>query len=252
MSIQSIREASKYRWQTLRDDSGVLVLFSGGQDSATVLAWALERFQRVETVGFDYGQKHSVELTVRSELRRSICQLRSPWESRLGMDHVIKIDLVGQITANKSGLDQAPATPTRSYAAGKSYILARNLIFLALSANVAERRALTHLACGVSETEYSGYPDCRANSIQTMQVAINASSGLRFTIHCPLMHLDKAGVWTFASSLGGNQLVEMLRTQTHTCYEGQRSILHEWGFGCGECPACKLREKGWSDFLSVT
>lgn len=229
--------------------SGVLVLFSGGQDSATVLAWALEKYNRVETIGFAYGQGHAVEMAVRSELRRAICHHRTVWQTRLGMDHVVQIDLVSQITGCRPGLDQTRES-TPDHAAGKSYIVARNLLFLALSANIADRRNLSNLACGVSETEYSGYPDCRASALQATQDAINASSDRQFTIQAPLMQLTKAGVWTLAHNLGGDLLVEIIRTQTHTCYEGERTHLQTWGYGCGKCPACKLRAKGWDEFCS--
>jgi 7-cyano-7-deazaguanine synthase len=223
-----------------------LVLFSGGQDSTTVLAWALSRYDRVETVGFEYGQKHSVEME-RRPVVRSILQGKFPdWRKRLGPDHLVTVDLIGQIAGNIAPF-QEDATGARRFP-GKRYIPGRNLIMISMSASVAFRRGIAKLACGTSETEYSGYPDCRRRTMLAVEAAISESSGLKFEIECPLMDLDKAGVWRLARTLGGDALIEIIRTETHTCYEGSRDELHEWGYGCSRCDACRLREKGWREF----
>ncbi len=232
------------------ENSSAIVLFSGGQDSTTVLAWALDRFERVETVGFAYGQKHIVEMDQRPKVRDSLRRLSVAWDHRLGPDHVVQLDLINQIAANiprveKFGHDQG------SFLGGR-YIPGRNLMMLAMTASIALRRDIRVLACGASETEYSGYPDCRRSSIDAIQYAIRASAGLAFTIECPLMNLDKAGVWRLAESLGGDALVQIVREQTHTCYSGDRSNLSDWGYGCGNCDACRLRQKGWIGFRGNT
>jgi len=230
------------------NSDAALVLFSGGQDSATCLAWALDRYMRVETVAFRYGQKHSIELDCRIILRRLIAEASPKWQPRLGADHVLDLDLIGQLSGRRihSHPDYPPIE--KQYGAGAAYIPGRNLLFLSMSASVAFRRNISVLVCGASETEYSGYPDCRETSLNCVKDAINACSGLMFGIECPLMVLNKAGVWRLALSLGGEGLVETIRVHSHTCYAGHRSTLHKWGYGCGECTACWLREKGWSEF----
>jgi 7-cyano-7-deazaguanine synthase len=216
-----------------------LVLFSGGQDSTTVLAWALSQFEHVETIGFLYGQKHAVEIVQRPTILSSLSKLND-WSSRLGPDHIIKLDLIEQIATS--------IAPSAHVPFGKRYIPGRNLIMLSMSASVAIRRDIRTLACGASETEYSGYPDCRRASMTAAAKAISQSSGIVFEIECPLMDLNKAGVWNLAQSLGGDALVRVIREETHTCYEGSRTTLHQWGYGCSQCAACRLREKGWKEF----
>ncbi len=229
--------------------SAALVSFSGGQDSTTALAWALDRYETVETIGFQYGQKHLVEMGQRPVIRDAISGLSSKWQKRLGPDHVVELDLIGQIAGKNI---QSPAghalVAGGGFAAGNRYIPGRNLIMLSMSASVAFRRDIRALVCGTSETEYSGYPDCRNESMKSVENAICLSSGLDFTIECPLMWLDKAGVWDMAHSLGGRELVEIIREDTHTCYMGARDVRYEWGYGCKSCDACRLREKGWFEF----
>lgn len=222
-----------------------LVLFSGGQDSTTVLAWALTRYDRVETVGFRYGQKHSVEMKQRPAIRAHLQEQFPDWGTRLGPDHVVSVDLVGQIAGNIE-----PALENASKFSRKKYIPGRNLIMISMSASIAFRRSLGTIACGTSETEYSGYPDCRRQTMLSIENAIREASGLGFVLECPLMDLDKAGVWSLAEALGGIKLVELVRQETHTCYEGVRDALHAWGYGCSICDACRLREKGWQEFTS--
>jgi 7-cyano-7-deazaguanine synthase len=228
--------------------SAALVSFSGGQDSTTALAWALTRYQIVETVGFRYGQKHIVEMERRPVIRGAIAEMNSIWKRRLGPDHVIELDLIGQIAATISSPTGHPQIGGEGFAAGRRYIPGRNLIMLSMCASVAFRRDIRTLVCGVSETEYSGYPDCREASMKAIETAINLSSGLVFTVECPMMWLDKAGVWELAYSLGGQQLVSMVKEDTHSCYSGSREVRHDWGYGCGTCDACRLREKGWREF----
>jgi len=229
--------------------SAALVSFSGGQDSTTALAWALSRYENVETVGFRYGQKHHVELEQRPVIRKAIVELVRDWKNRLGPDHVVHLDLIGQIAGkNIASPPEHALIAGEGFEAGSRYIPGRNLIMLSMCASVAFRRDIRVLVCGASETEYSGYPDCRNESMNAIERAISLSSGFDFKIECPLMWLDKARVWELANSLGGRQLVEIIRKDTHTCYLGSREEFHEWGYGCGTCPACRLRAKGWQDF----
>jgi 7-cyano-7-deazaguanine synthase len=230
--------------------SAALVSFSGGQDSTTSLAWALSRYKSVETVGFRYGQKHLVEMECRPIIRSAIAQMDPSWKARLGPDHIIELDLVGQMAKNIRSPSNYIPIPGEGIEAGSRYIPGRNLVMLSMCASVAFRRNLGVIVCGTSETEYSGYPDCRNDSMRAVEAAINLSSGKQFKIECPLMWLDKKGVWELAEKLGGSSLVSIIQDDTHTCYQGLRDNKHDWGFGCGECPACKLRAKGWQEFTT--
>jgi 7-cyano-7-deazaguanine synthase len=227
-----------------------LVSFSGGQDSTTSLAWALSRYKTVETVGFQYGQKHLVEMNCRPVIREALAELNPIWKERLGPDHIVELDLIGQIAKNISSPADYTPIPGEGFEAGTRYIPGRNLVMLSMCASVAFRRNLGALVCGTSETEYSGYPDCRNTSMKAVETAINMSSGKDFKIECPLMWLDKKGVWQMAENLGGTDLVRIIQEDTHTCYQGSRDTRHDWGYGCGSCPACKLRAKGWLEFTS--
>jgi len=230
--------------------SAALVSFSGGQDSTTALAWALDRYESVETIGFRYGQKHFVELECRPIVREAIAQLNPAWSARLGPDHVVELNLIGQIAKNVISPENYVPIAGEGVEVGTRYIPGRNLIMLSMSASVAFRRNIGAIVCGTSETEYSGYPDCRDASMKAIEVAINLSSGKQFKIECPLMWLDKKGVWQLAADLGGTRLVDLIRENTHTCYLGSRYVRHEWGYGCGSCAACELRAKGWRDFTT--
>ena len=224
-----------------------LVLFSGGQDSTTCLAWALERYGYVETVGFDYGQRHRVELECRTTV---LAQLRASfpsWSSRLGQDHLLDLSLLGQIS--DTALTQSKVIELQSSGLPNTFVPARNLMFLTLAAALAYRRGLTVLVGGMCETDYSGYPDCRDNTLKAMQVALSLGLDAPMVIETPLMWLDKATTWAMAQTLGGETLVQLIRAQTHTCYMGDRSQLHDWGYGCGECPACALRQAGYTEFM---
>jgi 7-cyano-7-deazaguanine synthase len=215
-----------------------LVLFSGGQDSTTCLAWALDRYHRVETVGFAYGQRHAVELACRGPIREALAC------GRLGSDHTI------DLSAAIAGLGQTAMTADIAIEMTESglpntFVPGRNLLFLTCAAALAYRRGLRRIVAGVCETDFSGYPDCRDDTVKAMQLAINLGMDRRFVLETPLMWLDKAATWALAFGLGGDRLVEIVRDRTHTCYIGDRDNRHDWGFGCGTCPACILRAKGW-------
>ena len=234
---------------TSNTDSSALVIFSGGQDSATCLGWALNRFDRVFTVGFDYGQRHHVEMECRRNVLnavRSDASLPASWAARLGEDTLLSLGLFNQIgeTAMTSDMEIA----FNEQGIPKTFVPGRNLVFLTAAAALAWRKGIRHLVMGVCETDFSGYPDCRDDTVKAMQVALNLGMDARFVVHTPLMWLDKARTWTLAEQEGGAPFVECVRTVTHTCYIGDRRELHPWGYGCGQCPACKLREHGWKEY----
>jgi 7-cyano-7-deazaguanine synthase len=221
--------------------SAALVLFSAGQDSATCLAWALGRYQRVETVGFFYGQRHAVELEQRQVLRRELRQ--RPQGRRLGEDHVV--DLSGYGAVAESALTADRAIELAANGLPTTFVPGRNLVFLTVAAAIAYRRGITTLVGGMCETDYSGYPDCRRETIDAQERALTLGLDTSIRIETPLMHLTKAETWALAHELGGDDLVQLIIEHSHTCYEGDRTHRHAWGYGCGECPACELRAKGW-------
>ncbi len=222
-------------------DDHALVLFSGGQDSTTCLAWALDRYPRVETVGFAYGQRHAVELECRAPIRDAISVL---WPGRLGPDHTI--DLAATLAGlGATALTSETAITMTAEGLPNTFVPGRNLLFFTCAAALAYRRGLRRIIGGMCETDYSGYPDCRDDTIKAMQLALNLGMQRRFVLETPLMWRDKAATWELAASLGGNALVELIRTETHSCYLGDRTRLHGWGYGCGSCPACELRASGW-------
>ena len=235
-------ETTQNSADTLAHD-GALVLFSGGQDSATVLAWALERFAAVETVGFRYGQRHGVELECRTDFAAALRGAFPAWGRRLGDDHLHAVEVLGEISETaltrpvEIAMDEA-GLPT-------TFVPGRNLLFFTLAAAIAYRRGIRHVVAGVCETDSSGYPDCRDDTVKAMQAALNLGMASRLVLHTPLMWRTKAQTWQLAEALGGEALVELIRTGTHTCYLGERGTLHPWGHGCGECPACLLRMEGW-------
>ena len=225
-----------------------IVLFSGGQDSTTTLAWALDRFARVETIGFDYRQRHRVELDVRAPLLAEIRSSFPEWADKLGDDHLLDLGVLGQVsdTALTRGVEIAMSETGLP----NTFVPGRNLIFLTFAAAVAYRRGAKHLVTGVCETDYSGYPDCRDDTIKAMQLALNLGMEARFVLHTPLMWIDKAATWQMAEDLGGRSLVDLIRQGTHTCYDGDRSRMHDWGAGCDHCPACELRARGYAEYRS--
>ena len=220
-----------------------LVLFSGGQDSTVCLAWALQRFDTVETVGFDYGQRHAVELDVRPAIRNALRDLDGRWADRLGADHVIDLASLGQMS--DTALTRDVAIEMANTGLPTTFVPGRNLIFLTFAAALAYRRGARHLVTGMCETDYSGYPDCRDDTIKAMQVALTLGMDRRFVVHTPLMWIDKAATFALAKEIGGEPLVQAVVELTHSCYLGDRSHRHDWGYGCGECPACELRAAGY-------
>lgn len=228
--------------------SGALVLFSGGQDSATCLAWALDRFARVETVGFDYGQRHAIELGQRGALRDGLRGIRPDWASRLGEDHTISLAALGEIS--DTALTREAEIRLGENGLPNTFVPGRNLIFLTFAAALAYRRGLRHIVGGMCETDFSGYPDCRDDAIKAMQVALNLGMDSRFVLETPLMWRDKAQTWALAETLGGAALTRLIIEKSHTCYLGERGARHDWGYGCGACPACRLRAEGWRKFVA--
>lgn len=221
-----------------------LVLFSGGQDSTTCLAWALERYDRVETLGFDYGQRHRIELDQRGVLRDALAKLKPDWGERLGPDHVLDLAALGAVSDTALTRDKAIEMGEKNLP--NTFVPGRNLIFLTFAAALAYRRGLTRIVGGMCETDFSGYPDCRDDAIKAMQVALNIGMESRFVLETPLMWLDKAQSWALAQTFGGPNLVEAIVEHSHTCYRGERGARHDWGYGCGECPACRLRADGFT------
>jgi 7-cyano-7-deazaguanine synthase len=221
-----------------------LVLHSGGQDSTTCLAWALERHDHVETIGFAYGQRHTTELEARLTVRDKLAALSPRWAKRLGPDHVIALDELGRIS--DTALTRERAVEMEANGLPSTFVPGRNLLFFTYAAAVAYRRGLTTLVGGMCETDYSGYPDCRNDTLQTLAKALSLGMDRAVTIETPLMWLDKAQTWALADELGGAELVSLIIEDTHTCYLNDHATRHAWGYGCGECPACDLRAKGWT------
>ncbi len=220
-----------------------LVLFSGGQDSATCLAWALDRYAHVETVGFAYGQRHQVELACRAPLRAGMAAIND-WGSRLGADHMVPMQ-DGMTAIGATALTSEAKIGMSTEGLPTTFVPGRNLLFLTYAATIAFRRGLRRIIAGMCETDYSGYPDCRDDTVKAMQLALNLGMNRRFVLETPLMWIDKAATWALAERLGGAGLVELILEQSHSCYRGDRSQRHPWGYGCGNCPACDLRAAGW-------
>jgi 7-cyano-7-deazaguanine synthase len=225
------------------DPRTALVLFSGGQDSTVCLAWALQRFARVETVGFDYRQRHRVELDCRLDVLRALRAGFAPWSPRLGDDHLIDAGVLAQL--GNSALTTDRAIEMQATGLPNTFVPGRNLLFLTLAAALAYRRGASVLVAGMCETDYSGYPDCRDNTLKALQVALSLGLDAPMRLETPLMFVDKAATWAMAEQLGGSALTALIVEHTHTCYLGQRERRHAWGYGCGECPACVLRRKGF-------
>lgn len=229
-----------------RERQAALVLFSGGQDSSVCLAWALERYDRVETVGFDYGQRHAVEMEARQAVRRQIATRFPEWAQRLGEDHVLDIRSFGAVAQSALTADRAIEMTERGLPS--TFVPGRNLVFLTYAAALADRRGIDALVGGMCETDFSGYPDCRRDTLDAMQTALNLGMDRAFRIETPLMWLTKAQTWGLSKQLGGEALVRLIVEESHTCYQGERGELHAWGHGCGACPACELREKGYAEW----
>ncbi len=220
-----------------------LVLFSGGQDSTTCLAWALERYAHVETVGFDYGQRHRIELDCRADILAALRRDFPSWASRLGDDHMLDLSILGQLS--ETALTQDKQIAFAASGLPNTFVPGRNLLFFTFAAAIAYRRGIKHLVGGMCETDYSGYPDCRDDTLKALQVALNLGMEQRFVVDTPLMWIDKAQTFALANDIGGDKLMRIVLEQTHSCYMGDRTHRHDWGYGCDTCPACELRRQGW-------
>ena len=225
-----------------------LVLFSGGQDSTVCLAWALERYDHVETVGFDYGQRHKIELECRTKIRSRILNEFPKWSAKLGPDHMLDLSVIQQL--GETALTKEVEIKTLENGLPSTFVPGRNLLFFTLAGALASRRGIRRLVGGMCETDYSGYPDCRDDTLKVLQATLNLGMQTNLVIETPLMWIDKARTWTMSEQLGGEKFFELVRLETHTCYKGDHTNLHDWGHGCGECPACILRKCGWE--LSLT
>jgi 7-cyano-7-deazaguanine synthase len=227
---------------------GALVLFSGGQDSTTCLAWALARFDAVETIGFDYRQRHRVELDCRTRIADRLRREFPRWAGKLGKDHVVDLAVLGQLS--DTALTRDAEIAFAGSGLPNTFVPGRNLLFFTFAAAIGYRRGLKHLVGGMCETDYSGYPDCRDDTLKALQATLSLGMDHRFAIHTPLMWRDKRATWELARELGGDPLIQLIREDSHSCYRGERGLAHDWGYGCGECPACELRRKGWEAFAS--
>jgi 7-cyano-7-deazaguanine synthase len=232
-----------------QDPRTALVVFSGGQDSTACLAWALARYARVETIGFDYGQRHRIELSCRGTVRAEIARLFPQWGSRLGDDHLLDLGLLGQIS--DTALTESRAIEMQANGLPNTFVPGRNLLFLNFAAALAYRRGASVLIGGMCETDFSGYPDCRDNTLKALQVAISLGLDSPMTIETPLMWLTKAQTWALTAQLGRQTLNDLIIEHTHTCYLGDRGQRHAWGYGCGTCPACALRRDGHDAYMKA-
>lgn len=226
-----------------------LLLFSGGQDSATCLAHALATYDHVETVGFDYNQRHGVELTARNQVREAVREAFPDWSEKLGRDHMLTLTALARIS--DTALTSDVEITMQENGLPNTFVPGRNLLFVTLAATLAYRRGQSVLVGGMCETDFSGYPDCRADTLTAQMQAINLGMEAGFTLDTPLMHLTKGESWAFAEKLGGKSLIDIILEHSHTCYLGNREVRHDWGYGCGTCPACELRAKGWADYTNV-
>jgi 7-cyano-7-deazaguanine synthase len=229
--------------------ASALVLFSGGQDSATCLAFALSRFARVETVGFDYGQRHRIELEQRGKIREGLAGMSPLWAERLGEDHTISIEALGAMS--DTALTREAEIAFDASGLPNTFVPGRNILFLTFAAALAYRRGIGHLVGGMCETDYSGYPDCRDATIRAVETALTLGMDRPLEIDTPLMWIDKAATWKLAEELGGEPLVRLIVEESHTCYLGERGTRFDWGYGCGECPACRLRAAGWEKYRAA-
>ena len=226
-----------------------LVLFSGGQDSTTCLAWALARFAEIETIGFDYGQRHRIELECRAVVIDRLRREFPEWDVKLGADHLIDLGVLGQVS--NTALTRESAIALSEDGLPNTFVPGRNLMFFTFAAAIGYRRGARHLVGGMCETDYSGYPDCRDDTLKALQATLSLGMDHRFVIHTPLMWRDKRATWVLARDLGCDALVTLVRDETHSCYLGDRAHRHDWGYGCGQCPACALRRAGWEGFAGA-
>ena len=229
-------------------DNTALVLFSGGQDSATVLAWALDKYAYVETLGFDYEQRHMVEMQCRHDVLEQMRKRFPHWAHKLGKDRVLDLSVLGEIS-NTSLTRDIDITQTDD-GPPNSFVPGRNIIFLNFAAALGYKRGVHTLVAGMCEADFSGYPDCRKDTLDATMQALSLGMDTEFVLHTPLMFLSKAGAWRLAEDLGGTDLVALINQYSHTCYMGERGARHDWGYGCGTCPACDLRAKGWAEYVA--
>ncbi|PHR54674.1 MAG: 7-cyano-7-deazaguanine synthase QueC [Robiginitomaculum sp.] len=234
----------------INKNSKVLILFSGGQDSATCLAWALEKYDHVETIGFDYGQRHTIEMQCRKNVLRDVRAQFPEWAARLGEDHVLDLSVLGKIS--KTSLTRDMDIVMDQKGLPNTFVPGRNLIFLNFAAALGFRRGIHTIIAGMCEADFSGYPDCRKETLDATMKSISLGMDTRFTLETPLMYLSKAGAWDLAEQLGGTKLVDLIVTTSHTCYLGERGELYAWGYGCETCPACELRAKGWYEYVATS
>ncbi len=232
-----------------KQNNKAIVLFSGGQDSAACLAWALENFEYVETIGFNYGQRHIIELKQRLILIEEIRKNFPEWSKKLGEDHLLDLGVLGQIS--DCSLTQEAEIAFSASGLPNTFVPARNLLFLNLAGAVGYRRSIFNLVGGMCETDFSGYPDCRRNTLNAVESSLSLGMDVDFFIHTPLMYINKAQTWKLAHDFGGDKLIELIIEHSHTCYIGDRSHKHDWGYGCGTCPACELRAKGYAEWLGT-
>jgi len=223
-----------------------LVLFSGGQDSTTCIAWALANFGRVQTIGFNYGQRHAVELECRPVILAEMRKRFPAWATKLDEDHVLNLGIIRELGA--SAMTHDIAIGIGGSGLPNTFVPGRNLLFFTAAAALAYRNGIKTLVGGMCETDYSGYPDCRDDTIKALQVALGLGMDRRFVLETPLMWIDKAATWEMAENLGGATLVDLIVEHTHSCYIGDRSHRHDWGLGCGQCPACALRKQGYEHY----
>lgn len=243
-----IRMNTSSRTPSKTQSKNALVLFSGGQDSTTCLAWALAHYEYVETIGFSYGQRHAIELTARPKILEKLRRFSGSWDRKLGEDHIIDLSLIGHLS--ETAMTTEMEIQVMENGLPNTFVPGRNLMFLTVSAMLAYRRNLNILVGGMCETDFSGYPDCRDDAIKALQVALNIGMATRFNLVTPLMWKNKKETWQLALALGGQKLIELIVNETHTCYMGEHTRLHEWGYGCGECPACLLRKRGFAEYQS--
>jgi 7-cyano-7-deazaguanine synthase len=232
---------------TERQTDTAVVLFSGGQDSTVCLAWALERFARVETVGFDYGQRHRIELDMRPRLRERMVAIKPEWQARLGEDHIVKLDALAAMS--DSALTRETVIEMADNGLPTTFVPGRNLIFFCFAGALAYRRGARRIVAGMCETDYSGYPDCRDVTVKAMQHTLGLGMDRSIAIDTPLMWIDKAATFGMAEDIGGQALLDLVVEDTHSCYLGDRTQRHDWGYGCGACPACDLRAAGYKKFI---
>lgn len=225
-----------------------LVLFSGGQDSTVCLAWALEHYDHVETIGFDYGQRHRIELDCRATILTQLAAKFPQWKHKLKDDHVLDLGILS--TISETALTRDSEIAFRQDGLPNTFVPGRNLVFLTFAAAVAYRQGIPHVIGGMCETDFSGYPDCRNETLQALTHVINLGMNAHFTLHTPLMWIDKAATWALAEALGGAALIDIIKNETHTCYKGERGVRHDWGYGCGTCPACNLRRAGYDQYVA--